>query len=221
MRAIAAMVLVRVRRWIFSRRNSSEIFFFAIGYFAASHGPTCSTLETCSSTAWLAPSGGALTSPSTTTHVPVALSSSIACTSARTTHCRFTGPVPSLISRKHSAPLSATRPVLTQPPTTMEAPMSDAPFSGHACTAETETRSYSLLYLFLMVPARAAAPSAAVCFACTAASTAASCALSSPRSMSARAAMMVAGEADERRERLRRARASRRVAGARGRPALD
>ena len=98
-----------------------------------------------------------------------------------------------MISRKHSAPLSATRPVLTQPPTTMEAPMSDAPFSGHACTAETETRSYSLLYLFLMVPASAAAPEAeAVCFACTAASTAASCALSSPRSMSARAAMMIA-----------------------------
>ena len=153
--------------------------------------------------------------------MPVALSSSIACTSARTTHCRFTGPVPSLISRKHSAPLSATRPVLTQPPTTMEAPMSDAPFSGHACTAETETRSYSLLYLFLMVPASAAAPSEAVCFACTAASTAASCALSSPRSMSARAAMMIAGKPNERRVRLRRARASRRMASGRGRSALE
>ena len=70
---MAAIVLVRVRRWIFSRRNSSEIFFFAIGYLAASHGPTWRTLVACSSTTCDAPSGGALSVPSTTTHVPVDL----------------------------------------------------------------------------------------------------------------------------------------------------
>jgi hypothetical protein len=45
--------------------------------------------------------------------------------------------------------------------------------------------------------------------------------LSSPRSMSARAAMMIAGKPDERRVRLRRARASRRVESGRGRSALE
>ena len=58
MRAMAAMVLVLVRRWIFSRRNSSEIFFFAIGYLAASHGPTWRILVACISTTCVAPSAG-------------------------------------------------------------------------------------------------------------------------------------------------------------------
>ena len=138
---MAAMVLVRVRRWILVRRNSSVIFFFAIGYLAASHGPTWRILLACTSTTCVAPSGGALTSPSRTTHVPVAFRASMSCTSALTTHCRFTGPEPSLSSRKHSAPFSATRPVLTQPPTTMEAPMRLAPAPGAPCTAPMLTRS--------------------------------------------------------------------------------
>ena len=117
----------------------------AMGYSAASQGPTWRIFVAWSSITWEAPSGGAFTSPSRTTQVPVALSSSMPCTSDRTMHCRLTGPVPSLSSRKQRAPLSATRPVLTQPPTTIFAPIKEAPRPGQSCTALMLTRSYSLL----------------------------------------------------------------------------
>ena len=192
----AAMVLVRVLlRWIVSRRNSREIFFLAMAYLAASLGPTWRIFVAWSSITWEAPSGAPSTSPSRTTQVPVALSSSMPCTSDRTTHCRLTGPVPSLSSRKHEGAL--VRDAAGLDPAAHHDIRADQ--RGAAAGAVVYgADAHAVVQLAAEVldgrgERGGTVGSGACSLAATAASTAASCALSSLMSMSTRAAMLSGG----------------------------